>query len=89
MKVAVYDTYVPKQNGKIMHFDILVAENTSIEDVYKYGKDYLNQKSITDFKLTTNECRFCHIEKAPLEIENAIRKKGFYIIEMENCNWFN
>jgi hypothetical protein len=86
MKVAVYDTYVPIQNGVIMHFDILVVENTSVEDVYKYGKEYLIQKGIPNTKLTTQECKFCHIEKAPIEIENAIHKKGFYIIEMENCN---
>jgi hypothetical protein len=86
MKVAVYDTYVPIQNDVIMHFDILVAENTSVEDVYKYGKEYLIQKGTPNTKLTTRECKFCHIEKAPIEIENAIRKKGFYIIEMENCN---
>jgi len=26
MKVAVYDTYVPKKSGGIMHFDIIVPE---------------------------------------------------------------
>lgn len=86
MKVAVYDTYVPKQNGTIMHFDILVVENTPINHVYKYGEEYLIQKKISNTKLTTQECKFCHIEKAPIEIENAINKNGFFIIEMENCN---
>ena len=27
LKVSVYDTYVPKKNGGVMHFDILVDSN--------------------------------------------------------------
>ena len=86
MKVSVYDTYVQKNNGAIMHFDILVEESISLEDVYKYGKGYLTQKKVSNTKLTTNQCKFCHIEKAPKEIEKSINENGFYIIEMENCN---
>lgn len=86
MKVSVYDTYVPKANGKVMHFDILVEENTSVEDVYNFGKDYLKSKNIENVELSTNECKFCHIEKASEAIENSIKTTGYYIIEMENCN---
>jgi hypothetical protein len=86
MKVSVYDTYVSKESGTVMHFDILVEESVSVEDVYKYGKAYLTQKKVSNSELTTNECRFCHIEKAPKEVEESIHKNGFYIIEMENCN---
>ncbi|MDY8134655.1 DUF2024 family protein [Aquimarina sp. 2201CG5-10] len=86
MKVSVYDTYVPKDKSTVMHFDILVEESTNLEEVYDYGKLYLNNKGIPDFNLTTKECNFCHIENAPDQIEKEIREKGFYIIEMENCN---
>ncbi|NER15382.1 DUF2024 family protein [Leptobacterium flavescens] len=86
MKVSVYDTYVPKDESTIMHFDILVEDNTDLEDVYSYGKAYLNYKGISDYKLTTKECNFCHMETAPAHVEKEIREKGFYIIEMENCN---
>lgn len=86
MKVSVYDTYIPKNNGVIMHFDILVEETVSVEDVYKYGKEYLTEKKVSNTELTTKECRFCHIEKAPEEIIKSINERGFYIIEMENCN---
>lgn len=87
MKVSVYDTYVPKDNSNsIMHFDILVDENSSIDDVYAYGKEYLASKNMPNYMLTTSECRFCHMETAPEEVENSINKKGYYIIEMENCN---
>ncbi|WP_103070549.1 DUF2024 family protein [Aquimarina sediminis] len=86
MKVLVYDTYVPKEKDNTMHFDILVKDNTSLEQVYAYGKKYLTQKGISNFKLTTKECNFCHMETAPVQVEKEIIEKGFYIIEMENCN---
>lgn len=85
MKVSVYDTYVTKDNGTLMHFDILVEENVSTEDVYKYGKEYLTNKKVANTKLTTKECKFCHIENAPEIVEKIIKERGFYIIEMENC----
>ena len=86
MKVSVYDTYVPKGNNIVMHFDILVKDNESIENVYVYGKDYLNNIGVPNYKLSTNECKFCHMEKAPDDVEKQILDKGYYIIEMENCN---
>lgn len=87
MKIAVGDTYVTRKDGKIMHFDILVDENINdAEQVYEYGKKYLKSVAQDGQTLTAKECRFCHIDKAPIEIENQIRENGFSIIEMENCN---
>ena len=87
MKIAVWDTYVTRKDGKIMHFDILVDENVNdAEQVYEYGKKYLKSVAQEGQALSSKECRFCHIDKAPIEVENQIRANGFYIIEMENCN---
>lgn len=86
MKISVYDTYVPKENNQVMHFDILIEENDSLENAYKYGKNYLNDKGISDYQLTTKECNFCHMESAPEEVERETKEKGYFIIEMENCN---
>ncbi len=85
MKVSVYDTYVPKDEKTTMHFDILVADNDSMDNVYRYGKEYLNKKGVSNFQLTAKECNFCHMEAAPENIASEIRTKGYYIIEMENC----
>jgi hypothetical protein len=41
MECAVYDTYVKKKDGKIMHFDVVVADETSHEKAIEYGKQYL------------------------------------------------
>lgn len=87
MKVAVYDTYVPKKQGGIMHFDILVdANERDLEKIYAYGREYLASKDQAGQPLTAKECRFCHVENAKGPIEAAILKKGYYIIEMEGCN---
>lgn len=86
MKVAVWDTYVTRKDGKIMHFDILVDENTDdANTVYEFGRTYLKSVLQEGQPLSSNECRFCHIDKAPDEVENEILKNGFSIIEMENC----
>ncbi|HAI19501.1 MAG TPA: DUF2024 domain-containing protein, partial [Xanthomarina gelatinilytica] len=47
---------------------------------------YLKSKPFKTGKLTSSECKFCHMEQATETIINAIKNKGFYIIEMEHCN---
>jgi hypothetical protein len=86
MKVAVWDTYVSKKDGKTMHFDILAPDGiTDLETIYGFGKDYLTAKNQQESTLSAKECNFCHIDQATPEIEEAIAKKGYYIIEMEGC----
>lgn len=87
MKVAVWDTYVKREDGRIMHFDIIApAEIKDTTIIFKYGKEYLESKGIKDKNLTSKECRFCHIETVKTEWEKEISKKGYYIYEMENCD---
>tara|TARA_R100001530_G_scaffold128991_1_gene99010 strand:+ start:511 stop:774 length:264 start_codon:yes stop_codon:yes gene_type:complete len=86
MKIAVWDTYVERQNGSRMHFDILVCEEMRDEKrIYGYGKQYLDSKPFKTEAFNSKRCNFCHIESATPEIEAAVRDKGFYILEMENC----
>jgi len=87
MKVAVWDTYVRRQDGKTMHFDILVPDHiTSEQTIFDFGKDYLKTKPFKIEQLNSNECRLCHIEQATEEIISSIEQQGYFIIEMENCN---
>lgn len=86
MKVAVWDTYVTKKDGSIMHFDIIAPQeirDTTI--IHNYGKDYLKSKGQDGQLLTSKECSFCHIESVRPHWEAEINQKGYYIIEMENC----
>lgn len=87
MKVSVWDTYVKREDGKIMHFDILVPSTTTDEAIiYDYGRQYLAKKTFKTTNITANECRFCHIEEAPKSVIDHIQKTGYDIIEMENCS---
>jgi uncharacterized protein YifE (UPF0438 family) len=70
-----------------MHFDIIAPEEMKDADIiYRYGKEYLKSKMQEGQPLTSNECRFCHIELVRPQWAESINKNGFYIYEMENCN---
>lgn len=87
MKVAVWDTYVTKKDGSVMHFDIIAPEvikDTTI--IYGYGKKYLKTKGQDGQPLTSKECRFCHARNLQTQWEADIQKNGYYILEMENCD---
>ncbi|MBL7738926.1 MAG: DUF2024 family protein [Chitinophagaceae bacterium] len=87
MKVAVWDTYVTKSNGAIMHFDIVAPSEIMDETIiHQYGKEYLITKDQSGQPLSAKECSFCHIETASEEMVSAIEQKGYYIIEMQGCN---
>ena len=86
-KVSVWDTYVIKDDGVTMHFDIVVP--TLIKDanvVYEYGQSYLKSKELLGLELNAKQCQFCHIEQLRPAWETAIEEKGYFIIEMEGCN---
>ena len=87
MKIAVWDTYVTKKDGTIMHFDIIAPHIIKDEQlIYSFGKEYLKSKNQENQPLTSNECQFCHTELASENMQKAVLSKGYYIIEMENCN---
>jgi|APTNR8051073442_1049403.scaffolds.fasta_scaffold07032_4 hypothetical protein len=87
LKVSVYDTYVTKKQGGVMHFDILVDSNEKdLDKIYGYGREYLQSKSQEGQPLTSKQCRFCHVENAKGAMEDSIKAKGYYIIEMEGCD---
>ncbi|MBS1575263.1 MAG: DUF2024 family protein [Bacteroidetes bacterium] len=86
MQVAVWDTYVTKKDGNVMHFDIIAPKDITEEKIiHTFGKDYLLSKNQEGQALTSRECRFCHIENATAEMILSIQQKGYHIIEMQNC----
>lgn len=87
MQVAVWDTYVTKKDGTVMHFDIIAPSTMKDEiTIQEYGKEYLKSKGQPEQLLTSKECSFCHIETLQQEFEDEIKDNGYYIIEMENCD---
>jgi len=84
MKAAVWDTYVKKQDGNVIHFDVVVPDYiTDSSVVYKYACEYLISGNLSEVELNTKNCQFCHIESITDTIKNDIESKGFHIIEME------
>ena len=76
-----------RQDGLTMHFDILVPEDQKkVERIYQYGRQYLNSKSFETGQLTSNECKFCHIEEPDQAIAHSINNNGYHIVEMQNCD---
>ncbi|MFZ1807342.1 MAG: DUF2024 family protein [Cyclobacteriaceae bacterium] len=87
MKVAVWDTYVTRDNDQRMHFDILVPSELKDENaIYNYGKTFMKSKPFKTGELTSTECQFCHIEQATPDVVAQIEKEGYAIVEMENCD---
>lgn len=85
-KVNIWDTYVTKKDGSIMHFDIVAP--IDIQDtntIYNYGRKYLSTKGQAGQSLTSKQCRLCHVESIRPEWQAEIDEKGFFIIEMEGC----
>jgi hypothetical protein len=85
MQCAVYDTYVEKKDGKTMHFDVIVEENTQQEKAIEYGKQYLESMGQGGQRMTQEECQFCHIQEAQPLVERDITSRGYYIQKMEGC----
>ena len=85
MKVAVYDTHVTKNDGGIMHFDIVVPDGSSYEKVIEFGKVYLKGAGLEGQPLSAKECEFCHTEQASSAVNESIRAQGFHIVEMDGC----
>ena len=86
MKVAVWDTYVEKKAGGIMHFDIVApVDNKDQNQIHGFGREYLTTKGQDNQPLTSEECSFCHIETATAEMISDIEQQGYHIIEMQGC----
>lgn len=47
--VTVYYANLKKKDRAMMHFDIIVAEETSVENVFRFGRNYLRPKGLIDF----------------------------------------
>ena len=85
-KVNVWDTYVTKKDGGVMHFDILApVEIVDTAIIYNYGNEYLKTKGQEGQPLTSKQCRLCHVETVRPAWEKEIAQQGYFIIEMEGC----
>lgn len=86
MEVAVWDTYVKKKDGTVMHFDIIApSSQRDTAVIHGYGRNYLRTKGQDGQPLTAKECRFCHVRSVWPQWQKDISEKGYFILEMEGC----
>lgn len=84
MDFHVFDTYVKAKDGHTMHFDV-VTDKKEIEKVISYAKEWLKTIGEENSTVTTEECRFCHTQSVPDDMEIEIMTSGYYIAKMEGC----
>jgi len=84
MKFHVFDTYVKAKDGHTMHFDV-ITDTSDSQKAVQYAKKWLESVGEGESRITSDECRFCHSETVPDEIEIEIMTSGFYIQKMEGC----
>lgn len=85
MNCDVFDTYVTRENGQRMHFDVIVPSGTLPTVAQAFGQAYLEAVGVTDGRVTAERCRFCHVEQATPEMERAIEEQGYFIVALEGC----
>ena len=84
MKSHVYDTYVKAKDGHTMHFDVIMEEKDH-KKALKYGKEWLKSIGEENASMTSEECKFCHIEETSDDVAKEITEKGYFILKLEGC----
>ncbi|WP_434558563.1 DUF2024 family protein [Pseudomonas sp. Z4-20] len=84
MTIKVYDTHVRTQDGRYLHFDVLIDRN-DLEFAQSCARRFLAEQGIEDKDMTLNDCRFCHVEPSNPKIVETIAKQGFFILKLQGC----
>lgn len=83
MKVQIWDSYALSDSGRVLHFDIVVAESTTdTQTILQFGKAYLKEIGFTGPDLNTSRCQFCHVEEPSEEMIRNIKDKSYDIIDL-------
>ena len=69
MEIDVYETFASSKKGNAIHFDVLLPSGGKKEDASKYAKVFLEK--IGEAAEALDSCKFCHSEKADVEVEKA------------------
>jgi len=84
MDFHVFDTYVKSKEGHVMHFDV-VTDKKEVQKAISYAKRWLKTIGEESATVTTEECRFCHTQSVPDDMEIEIMTNGYFIAKMEGC----
>ena len=83
MEIDVYDTFASSKIGNTNHFDVLLPSGGKKEDASKYARVFLEK--IGEAADALDSCKFCHSERADVEIEQQIQSNGHYIVQIDGC----
>jgi hypothetical protein len=84
MDFHVFDSYVKANDGHTMHFDVITDKNDT-EKAISFAKEWLKSIGEDSVKVTTEECKFCHSESVPEDMEIEIMTNGYFIAKMDGC----
>ncbi len=85
MRLDVFDTYVQRDDGETMHFDVLMPKGSTQESAQSKATHWLQSLGVTVANLQLESCRFCHSEDATPEIARDVETQGYFILQMEGC----
>ena len=84
MDFHVFDTYVKANDGHTMHFDVITDKKNN-EEAISFAKEWLRSINENDAIVTSEDCKFCHSESVPEDVEIEIMTNGYFIAKMEGC----
>ena len=84
MDFHVFDTYVKAKDGHTMHFDI-VTDKSDTKKAISFAKEWLREIGEETAKVSTEECRFCHTQSVPEDMEIEIMTNGYYVQKIDGC----
>jgi len=85
MEIDVYDSFAISRKGYIIHFDVLVEKGTTKNKAFEYGRLWMVEIGENEIGLNQDRCNYCHSKQANKDIQKAILKKGYYILQLEGC----
>ena len=84
MDFHVYDTYVKAKDGHTMHFDV-VTDKDDTQKAISFAKEWLKEIGEDSAKISTEECKFCHTQSVPDDMEIEIMTNGYHIEKINGC----
>lgn len=80
----VFDTYATTAKGRIMHFDVILAEKDA-DKAIACAKEWLASIGEADAEVNHRNCVFCHSAQTPADLCKQMDSQGYGIYKMEGC----
>jgi hypothetical protein len=83
--IYVFDTFARNPAGRILHFDVVLAENDPAQAL-ESARDWLRSIGEAEAVVNAENCAYCHSEPtAPPEMLKEIGARGYAIYKLEGC----